>query len=166
MLKNQKAFTLIELMAVPGFNTMITNNRSATLGEDFASVINYVRSESVKRGKRVSLCATADGLTCDSEDWIDGYMAFEDNAATDKAADPVLGTILKVWDKPHDQAEISVKSGAVDVTFLRFTALGTLARVNTDTLDIQVNLKKCTGDAARKISVGLSGMVNIERTGC
>ncbi len=179
MLKNQKAFTLIELMvsltvlgisialAVPGFNSMIINNRSATLGEEFASVINYARSESVKRGIRISLCATKDGLTCGAGDsWTDGYMAFADGAATDKAATPTVGVVLKAWDKPHAQAEISVKSGAVDLTFLRFTALGTLARVNTDTLSIKVNLKKCTGEAARKISVGLSGMVNIERTGC
>ena len=179
MLKNQKAFTLIELMvtisvlgvvialAVPSFNTMIVNNRSATLGEEFASVINYARSESIKRGVRITLCASKDGLTCGSGDtWVDGYMAFGDNAITDKAGVPIIGPILKVWDKPNEQSVMTVKSGSVDIKFLRFTALGTLARVNPDPVDINISLKKCTGDAARKISVGLSGMVSVERTGC
>ncbi len=177
MLKNQKAFTLIELMvtitvlglvagmAIPGFNKMIANNRSVTLGEDFASMINFGRSASLKHGKRISLCASSDGLTC-SGVWTDGYMVFEDGAASDTVAPPVVGNVLKVSGKPDSQAVISVKSGAAVLTFLRFTGLGTLARVNPDPLEIKVSVQKCTSTSARLIRVGLSGMVSIERTGC
>lgn len=177
MLKIQKAFTLIELMvtitvlglvagmAIPGFNKMIANNRSVTLGEDFASTISFVRSAALKHGKRISLCASSNGLTC-SGAWTDGYMVFEDGAVSDNAATPVVTNVLKVWDKPDSQALITVKSGATAITFLRFTGLGTLARVNPDPLEIKVSMQRCTSTSARLIKVGLSGMVSIERTGC
>lgn len=180
MLKHQKAFTLIELMvtltvasviiafAIPSFNSMIINNRSASLGDEFSIAVNFARSEALKRGTRVSLCASENGTSCTGA-WTDGYIVFIDAAATDKATTPVIAApsaVLKAWERPEGGAEISVKSGTANITFLRFTALGTLARVSANPLEIEVSVEHCTNNAARKINVGLSGMVSIERTDC
>lgn len=172
-----RGFTLIELMvtlavaaivlsiAVPSFQTQVRNNQSIALGEDFASAINLVRSEAVKRAGRVSLCASKDGATC-SGDWTDGFIAFVDTATTDKAATPGVGLVLRAWAAQDPNAVISVKAGSAATSFIRYTGLGTLARVADEPLVIQAQLKKCKGKAARQINIGLSGLVSVSSIVC
>lgn len=152
-------------IALPSFQQQISNNRSAALGEDFASAINFVRSEAVKRATRVSLCASSDGLTCVGA-WTDGFIAFVDTVTTDKAAAPIVGTVLRTWEKQDANALITVDSNGDPVTFIRYTSLGTLAQVKPNPYTIKTELHNCSGNAARKISIGLSGLVGIERTNC
>jgi len=177
MVYRSKGFTLVELMvtlgvaaialsiAVPSFQTQILNNRSIALGEDFASAVNYTRSEAVKRAGRVSLCASKNGTACDGV-WTDGFMAFVDTAATDTTTPPVVGLVLRIWEKPDANALISVTSDGNDVTFIRYTSLGTLARVNDEPLVIAAEQKKCKGKAARQINIGLSGLVSVNSVAC
>ncbi|MDO8343969.1 MAG: GspH/FimT family pseudopilin [Cellvibrio sp.] len=177
MVYRSKGFTLVELMvtlgvaaialsiAVPSFQTQILNNRSIALGEDFASAVNYARSEAVKRAGRVSLCASKNGTACDGV-WTDGFMAFVDTAATDTTTPPVVGLVLRIWEKPDANALISVTSDGNDVTFIRYTSLGTLARVNDEPLVIAAEQKKCKGKAARQINIGLSGLVSVNSVAC
>ena len=178
MSKQCKGFTLIELMvtlavaaivlgiAVPSFNTQILNNRSIALGEDFATALNFVRSEAVKRGGRVSLCASNDGATCTGA-WVEGFIAFVDDAATDTAGAPVVANVLRVWEPQPNGAEISVQRAGVDVGFIRYTGLGTLARIGgNNTITIESQMAHCTNNSARRTSVGLSGLVTIEGMAC
>lgn len=181
-------FTLIELMvtlavtaivvsvAIPNFNTQILNNRSVALGEDFATALNYTRSEAVRRAARVSICASSDAQTCTGT-WTDGFIVFIDHATTDTADQPKLvnpspapdeeaTTILKVWKKQDARAQITVKSAGANMAFVRYNALGALARVTDETVVIESELKNCKGQAARKITVGISGMVSIEKKAC
>jgi type IV fimbrial biogenesis protein FimT len=183
MLKLQKGFTLIELMmtvtiagivlvvALPNFMTMIADSRSAALGEDFASALNYARSEAVKRRTRVSLCASSNGTTCTGA-WADGFIAVIDYAPTDTAAAvtlvggaPPASKILKVWKKAETGATITATRSAA-VTFIRFTSLGALARNDNLPLVIDTKLAKCSNNAARTINVGLSGLVSVVRKAC
>lgn len=176
-MRSNSGFTLIELIvtmvvvaivlsiALPSFQTQVLNNRSIALGEDFASAINLVRSEAVKRAGRVSLCASEDGETC-SGAWTDGFIAFVDTAATDTAAAPGVGLVLRVWGSQDSNAVISVLSGTVAASFIRYTGLGTLARVTDDPLVILAQLKKCNGKAARQINIGLSGLVSVSSAIC
>lgn len=75
-MKKQNGFTLIELLigmalmaivlaiGVPSFQTTIENNRLATQANDFISALNIARSESAKRGTRVTVCKSSDGSSC------------------------------------------------------------------------------------------------------
>ena len=176
-MRSNTGFTLSELMvtvavvavvlsvAVPSFQTQILNNRSIALGEDFASALNFVRSEAVKRAGRVSLCASKDGATC-AGDWTDGFIAFVDTAAIDKAPAPEVGLVLRVWGAQDPNAVISMKTGSSAASFIRYTGLGTLARVTDDPLVILAQFKNCTGKAARQINIGLSGLVSISSVAC
>lgn len=177
MRHQMNGFTLIELMvtlvvtaivlsiAIPSFQSQMLNNRSIALGEDFASAINFTRAEAVKRAGRVSLCASDDGETC-SGSWNDGFIAFVDTAATDTTVPPTVGAVLRAWKKQDSNAVISVKSDAADKTFIRYTGLGTLARVTDKPFVISVQFKKCTGSAARQINIGLSGLVSVSSIAC
>lgn len=179
MRKYQLAFTLIELMitvaiaaivlaiAIPSFNTQILNSRSVALGEELASAINYARSEAVKRGARVSICASGDGVGCNGA-WTNGWIVFVDAAATDNAAAVVVPAapaegVLRYWNGFDNRAFIAVSGGK---TFIRFTGLGTLGRVDNDPVVIASRMTGCRNNAARAVTVGLSGAVNVARANC
>lgn len=176
-MRSNSGFTLIELMvtlvvaaialtiAVPSFQTQILNNRSIALGEDFASAINFTRSEAVKRAGRVSLCASDDGETCTGE-WRDGFIAFVDNVPDDTSTPPNVGLVLRVWAEQDTNSLIQVQRGGVDTGFIRYTSLGTLARVTDQPLVINTELKRCKGTAARRINIGLSGLVSVNSIAC
>lgn len=170
-----RGFTLIELLvtmvvaaiilsiAVPSFQTQIRDNRSIALGEDFASAINFARSEAVKRSARVSLCASRSSTDCDGA-WTDGFIVFVDDVTRDTEVPPAVGAVLKVWGKQDPNAIIDVKSGTDEVNFIRYTGLGTLARVRDTPIVITAAMQKCT--VARKLTISLSGLVSVGRASC
>lgn len=181
MSKHLRGFTLIELMvtlsvlaivlgiAIPSFQKQIVNNKSLTLGEEFAAALNYARSQAVKTAKRVSICASKDGATCVGG-WTEGFIVFQDDATSDTATDVTLGTIYKVWPKLDAAGTLTVKRGDItsgtDASFVRYTSLGTLAPISNEAINISLKLTGCTGKTARKISVNLSGLVSIQADDC
>jgi type IV fimbrial biogenesis protein FimT len=84
-------FTLVELMvvvaliaillavAVPSFKSVVQRNRIATQLNGFISDVGLARSEAIKRGLPVSLCASSDGANClETNTWHLGWMMFFD----------------------------------------------------------------------------------------
>ncbi|WP_143729379.1 GspH/FimT family pseudopilin [Microbulbifer sp. GL-2] len=172
----QGGFTLIELMvaitvlaivvavAVPSFTDMINNYRSVSLAEDFVSGLNFARSEAVKRGTNVSVCASSNGTDCaGANNWSDGWIAFTDGAATEKAGAPVVNTVLRSWSFEEGNAVINVNQNAA-TNFLRFTGMGILGRFTPTTINSKVS--GCTGDSARSIGVARSGVISIAKASC
>lgn len=179
MFNRSKGFTLVELMitlaiaaivlaiAIPSFNTQMMNSRSAALGEDFATAMNYARVEAVSRRARVSVCASDDRTNCNTTDWRAGFIAFVDDVASDTATPPVVNTanILRVWQAVDERAVITVTQGGA-ASFVRFTGTGALARISANPAIINVAFTNCTNDAARTITVGMSGLVSVARANC
>lgn len=174
--QRQRGFTLIELMvtlavlaivfaiAAPSFTTMINNNRSAALGEELVTALNYARSEAVKRGSRVSVCASSDGATCSgAATWIQGWIVFTDNAASDSATSPTVGAVLRRWEAPNAGAVISVSQGAA-TNFVRYTRLGTLGRFSQ--VEVNSSVSGCSGNAARTVTIGPAGLLNVAHSSC
>lgn len=180
MRKYQQAFTLVELvitvaiaaivlgLALPSFNTQIRNNSSVALGHEFASALNFARSEAIKRGARVSICASNNGVACVGA-WTDGWLIFVDSALSDNAIAPVFAPapavppVLQYWDDIDPRAVIGVSNNKA---FIRFTALGTLGRVDNNPVVITSLITNCKNNAARTIRVGLSGEISIAPANC
>lgn len=174
MFKKQKAFTLIELLvtvavaaivlgiAIPSFNSQISNSRSLMLGEDLAAALNFVRSEAVKRNAQVTLCASDNGANCTGDVWTDGYIAFVDGAPNDASQAPAVGLILKVWPALGPQAVIAP---LVPVEFIRYTGFGTLAR-GSAAVELTARFANCKNQSARTITVRLSGAIDVARADC
>jgi type IV fimbrial biogenesis protein FimT len=184
MLKNQNAFTLIELLvticvlgvllslAVPNFRSQIVNNRSTALAEDLTTRINQARYEAIKGAKTVTICASNNSTTVTptcTGNWTDGYIVFEDaTLPVTTNSITAVGTVLRAYSKHDAKSVIDVKNGSTAVTFMRFTATGTLARIanSANPLTINTYTTGCKGDSRRVISLGVSGMVSVQRVAC
>lgn len=101
-------FTLIELMivvtlvsillviAIPSFRELIQRNRVAGEINSFVSDLQFARSEAIKRGQPVSLCASADGSTClGANTWNRGWIVFNDVNGSG-TRDDVLDVLVRV----------------------------------------------------------------------
>lgn len=182
MKRRQQAFTIIELLitvtilavlvatAIPSFRTLIANNRSTSLANEFFVALNAARSEAIKRGARVSLCASSDGAGCTAAGtWQDGWIVFVDGAASDTAAPSVgANAVIRVWGPAPPGANLTVAKAATPISFVRFTGLGMLARAvsDTDPVDISVHQTGCQGNSSRQLEVGIAGRVNQTKTAC
>jgi type IV fimbrial biogenesis protein FimT len=104
-------FTLIELMvtlsivalllglATPSFTAFFKDNRISTQVNEFVSSLNFARSESIKRGVRITLCKSNTGNSCATTgDWSQGFIIFTDqsNPALIPVYDSTSETLLKV----------------------------------------------------------------------
>ena len=179
MLKNQKAFTMIELLvtllvlailaslAVPSFRVQMLNAKAKALEEDVAARINQARYEAIKRAKRISICASSNGTSCTGS-WTEGYIVFEDGATSDGATDVVVGTVLRAYAKHDLKTVINVNNNTTAVTFMRFTSMGTLARIANSANPLVMNayVTGCKGKNRRILTIGISGLTSIQRVDC
>ncbi len=89
-LHRQAGFTVTELLtavavvgislslAVPGFQTVVNNNRRATAVNQLSSSLHIARSEAITRNVQVTICQSANGAACDGAAWEDGWIYFAD----------------------------------------------------------------------------------------
>jgi type IV fimbrial biogenesis protein FimT len=90
-LHRRRGFTMIELMVViavagimtalaaPSLTKMIASNRIQSEASTFVGDLMYARSEAIKRGEAVSLCASSDGVRClNTNTWHSGWIVFSD----------------------------------------------------------------------------------------
>lgn len=180
--RRQAGFTLIELMvalavfailvavAVPNFRTTIENNRRSTTVQGLLGALQLARSEAIKRGNPVSVCA-ADPHNADScgTDWSSGLLVFSD---LDGDGSVTVNTSSSVCDDDQDcivrvtepvASGISYASTPADaVTYL---ASGLVA----DTAAFTIAIDSCTSTnakRARKVSIGITGTVDVEEAKC
>lgn len=84
-LRQKGGFTLIELLvtiaiaailltvAIPGFQSFLLQGRLTGHANDLVLAMASARSEAVKRGAGVEVCASSDASTCTGE-WGDGWI--------------------------------------------------------------------------------------------
>lgn len=179
MLKNQKAFTFVELLvtlsvfgvlaalAVPSFQDQIIRNQSAALAEDTLGAINFARLEAIKRGRPVTFCPANNTRDNCGNNWNNGWLVVVDTAATEAARPPVVANdaaVLKRWAAVNRNAEMNFSQSR---EFIRFNGLGALARVEgVNPAVVTTSIAHCNGLAARTITVSLAGMVTNRSEAC
>lgn len=97
----RRGFTMVELMVViavlgailvlaaPGYQALILNNRSLSEVYALRATLSNARSEAIARRAPVVVCPTSDGAACDAAlpNWLPGYMSFVDTN-NDTVPDP------------------------------------------------------------------------------
>ena len=110
--RKQRGFTLIELLttvsviailglvAVPSFRALRLNSERTVIVNAFFHALFYARSESIKRGKIVSLCRSVDGERCatNSARWTDGWIVFVNEDRDDPAERDPEESVLGVYE--------------------------------------------------------------------
>lgn len=164
----ERGFTLLELMivvvivafvaliGVPGMRTLMQNNRASTSANNLVSAMQIARSEALKRGTSVTVCASNDAKTC-SGSWEQGWIVATDTALGDNA--PTIDTVLRVSDGLSGGTSLTE---AGDKTFVRYQASGLVSGVRSFSLQVP----DCTGDHARKIDISVTGRVSVEASAC
>ena len=101
--KQKAGFTLVELiitltiagilvaLAGPAMQSFILDQRLTTQANDFTADLNLARSEAIKRGNNIGVCASSTGTSCGGT-WQNGWIVFidADNSRTWTGGDSVL----------------------------------------------------------------------------
>jgi len=151
-------------LGVPSFYNSMQNNRSTALANELVTAANLARSEAIKRGACVDLCASADGQTCIGS-WTDGWIV---RLTADN-------NVLRIWESPRDGAVILLDGNAGGG--LRFAPLGdravfdannpvTCSTRATDSALITSRFANCQGRQAREIDIAVSGRIGVTRVDC
>ena len=69
---------LLLSMAVPALDAFVSNARQTGAMNDFVSSMHMARSTAIKTNTRVTLCPSANGVTCENTDWDRGWIVFSD----------------------------------------------------------------------------------------
>jgi type IV fimbrial biogenesis protein FimT len=170
---DSQGLTLLELLvtlaaacmllsvAVPHFVDVTRNNRAAANANVLLTALSIARSEAIKRGTRVSLCASTNGASC-GETWSDGWIVFVDGAASDTAL-PSVTAVLHEWPAPLGAARVMAEP---DVTWIRFLPRGNAITAGTMPLTYSLEIEGCAGLEARSIEIDAVGRTFVARAGC
>jgi type IV fimbrial biogenesis protein FimT len=175
-MERDSGFTLIELLitivvlsillasGVPAFKDFIKNNRVTAQTNDLISIIQLARSEALKRGANMVVCASDDQATCTGKDtWADGWIVFSD-LDLDNAPDVGTGKCLDTED-----CIMATRTGLPEGSTLTTNAdnvrfLPTGLADNTVACDSQnktvcftLKAKNCEKNQARKVTVTPQG---------
>lgn len=161
--RRQGGFTFMELMitiviaailatvALPSFVATIQNNRLTGQANEIMASLQYARSEALKRGLPVEMCASSDGATCDDANWNLGWIVLADLGGN-------VNEVLRVWPaSERDGFVFSPTTGRI-----RYQPNGFANAAFT----LNLNLPGCAGDNARQITVAATGRAASERVAC
>lgn len=160
-----KGYSLIELLIVmsiagilvalsaPAFQDTIEAANTNSQIKVMLTTLNLARSEAIKRGQDVSICASPDGADCDADTWSDGWMVFVDNnddADGDVGSVDAGDEVIRVYDS---LGAASTMTFSVDI--FAYNSLGFSATGGNQTF----LLCPASGNSAnaRSIDIGPSG---------
>lgn len=179
-MERKNGFTLIELliaiivgtillaMSVPAFMNFIKNNRVTAQANGLVSDIQIARSEALKRGTAIVVCAANSTLTGCSADtnWTTGWIIF-----TDLDQDGVLGEVETCTNTADFQTKDCILSTndpltkntlTADADSLQFLPTGLAASGMSFTLKAQ----DCDHQQQRSITVTQQGHPVVTKQNC
>jgi len=167
-----QGMTLVELLismailavtlgiAVPSFANLIRDTRLTTVINEMHGALFYTRSESIKRGRRVTICTSADNESCVAGvGWHSGWIVFDDRNANG-VRDPDE-TILRVG--MPQAAGITVTGNGPVSNYVSYIPSGTTRRVSGA---LQMGtITACSGQRVRQIVISATGRPRVVRDG-
>ncbi|HEY0661789.1 MAG TPA: GspH/FimT family pseudopilin [Lysobacter sp.] len=180
---SSRGFTLVELMvtlavaaillalATPSLAELLRRNRIAAANNELVTALNVARAEALRRGRPVTVCASADQRSCAaSTNWATGWVVFEDSVNAGAPAGPAARAA------DYDNRMISVSpAAAADFSltgadqWYRYAPTGSLSW-NTvgggSERSFLLRNSTCTGNQARRITVNRIGRIRSAAEAC
>lgn len=167
--KRNQGFTLLELLVtitvasiilsfgVPSFLDIVRNNRAAANSNDLLIALAIARSEAVKRGTTVTVCASADGSNCNGT-WDQGWIV----------VDAAVPEVLRIWPAPSGDSAVTTLSGNGPVTMdsVRFLPRGSARTAAAMPVTFHMEIEGCSNLQARNIELNAVGRATVERVAC
>lgn len=92
---------LLAGVAVPSLEFVVANGRIRTEIDALFHAIHLARKESILRRRVVSICPSADGLSCSaSQDWSKGWLMFENRDRDEPPRIDPGETVLRIRQTP------------------------------------------------------------------
>jgi len=176
-MKKTDGFTLIEAIitlvvvamviavGIPGLSSIMANNQAAAHSNSLITAFSFARSESVKQGVNVSICArdasAQDGFTCGEgdNDWADGWFVFLDPD----------GNAAAGYTPPADERRRSwpAQPGNYTVTAPVAVGFNSSGSIQGDA-DAVFSLiyEYCTGEQNRTITITTTGHTSVKKEPC
>jgi type IV fimbrial biogenesis protein FimT len=161
------ALAILLTVGIPGFSSMIQNNRIVTQTNGFVSSLHLARSEAVKRGLPVSICPTtnptaATPACAGSGNWATGWLVFTDDSGTEGAFD---GTDQLLQVHEPLKGDLTLTSDDSNDKHIRFLATGFLDKGAN--LDLTLARPDCSGKPQqRDIRITATGQVRVAKAVC
>jgi type IV fimbrial biogenesis protein FimT len=167
-MKTQSGFTLTELMVVtmivaivmgigvPSYRYVTTANRASSEVNALLGDMQFARSEAIREGQTMTVCASTDGATCmaaTGTTWQGGWIVFAD-VNGDQIVEPATEPVLRVENAFSAQDTFTSTVNAVSFNREGFA-------VNLPNAGVLVTLHDPTNTVAytRCLSVNMVGTV-------
>lgn len=164
-MNTKRGFTLIELMitvvivaivlsiGVPSFQNVMRNNRAATHMNEIIGSLNLARNETIKRGRRVSLCPSTNQTGCSGTDWAKGWIVFVDTATADGSV--TVGQVLRVNEALAGNPTFTGPAN------IRYRPTGTIIPTTSETFNYK--LEDSLGSVERRVCVSPVGRPSVDK---
>lgn len=165
-------FTLVELITavailgvligigVPALSAMTRDARLSAFTNELHTAITLARSEAIRRGHRVTLCVSRDGLQCTADataGWESGWVMFPDPD----------GNILRAVDEQLIRSRGAADAGLMargNGTLARYISYMPSGATRSATGALQMGtVKVCGNDRQRSVVINAAGRVRVER---
>ena len=168
---NKRAFTLVEAMvvitliaifaalAVPSYRALVQNNRVVTMSSEFTIAFHYARSEAIRRGEGVSVCASANTsqTSCGTADnWTNGWIVFVDSDEN--------GVLASTNDRI--QVHAGLAAGASVTTTSPRVTFDSTGFAASGISNFTLAASGCTGNNGRQLAISSTGNVNVAEAAC
>jgi len=149
-------------VAVPNMKEMARSYEVSSKANYWMNVLNFARSEASRRGQRVTLCPSGNGVSCSgSSNLHSGWIAFAD---TNNNATVDLGeAILKVGSV--DNTYTYVLSGTAN-TYISFISNGMTKTIGNASWSGNIKICLEAGAPGRQVTISAVGRSKVENVGC
>lgn len=149
---------LLLAFAIPGYHGWVADQQLMNHARLLAGSMRAARSEAIKRGHRVNLCKSADGVQCtDAGGWDQGYLMHGDFGRTGDVDGP--DTVIRFEPPPMD---IRVSANRPLKDYVSYTAYGH-ARLLSGALQMGRFTLCKPGRRAVEVVLVATGRVRIDR---